>query len=53
MSTGLIIEIGIIFLLICCCCFVHRRVIKALLKHEPMPKAPKWHCWIPKKNRRD
>ena len=21
-------------------------------KHEPMPKAPKWHCWVKKENRR-
>ena len=35
-----------------CCLFVHRRVIKALLKHEPMPKAPKWHCWVKPENRR-
>lgn len=33
MSIGLKIGIGIAILLICCCCFVHRRVIKALLKH--------------------
>ena len=32
MSIGLKIGIGIAILLICCCCFVHRRVIKALLK---------------------
>ena len=24
-------------------CFTHRRVIRALIKHEPMPKAPNWH----------
>ena len=21
-------------------------MIKALIKHEPMPKAPKWHVWV-------
>ena len=31
----------------------HRRVIKALIKHEPMPKAHKWHCWVKKENRRE
>ena len=38
--------------LVLCCLFVHRRVIKALIRHEPMPKAPKWHCWVKKENRR-
>ncbi|WP_294750548.1 hypothetical protein [uncultured Ruminococcus sp.] len=44
----------IILLVICavvaCCCFTHRRVIRALIKHEPMPPAPKWHFWC--KNKR-
>ena len=51
MSTGGIIGI-IIAVLMLCCCFTHRRVIKALINHEPMPKAPKWHCWVKKENRR-
>ena len=51
MSKGTIIVI-IIAALCLCCCFTHRRVIKALIKHEPMPKAPKWHCWVKKENRR-
>lgn len=51
MSTGGIIGI-IIAVLVLCCCFTHRRVIKALINHEPMPKAPKWHCWVKKENRR-
>ncbi len=38
--------------LILCCLYTHRRVIKALVKNEPMPKAPKWHCWVKKENRR-
>ena len=43
----------IVVLVLCACCsFTHRRVIKALLKHEPMPKAPKWHCWVKPENRR-
>lgn len=42
----------IIALLVLCCCFTHRRVIKALFKHEEMPKAPKWHFWMEKENRR-
>ena len=51
MSTRTIIWI-IVALLVVCCCFTHRRVITALVKHEPMPKAPKWHCWVPKDKRR-
>ena len=31
------------------CLYVHRRVIKAVIKGEPIPKAPAWHCWV--KNR--
>ena len=38
--------------LVLCCCYTHRRVIKAAIKGEPMPKAPKWHVWVPKENRK-
>ncbi len=31
---------------------VHRRVIKSLIKYKKLPKAPKWHFWLPKKMRR-
>ena len=51
MSAGTVILIVVAVLLVCCC-FTHRRVIRALVKHEPMPKAPKWHCWVKKENRR-
>ena len=51
MSTGAIIGI-IVAVLVLCCCFTHRRVIRALIKHEPMPKAPKWHVWVKPENRR-
>lgn len=50
MKTGTIILI-IAAVLSVCCLFTHRRVIKALLKHEPMPQAPKWHFWLKEKNR--
>ena len=50
-STGTVIWI-IVALLVVCCCSTHRRVIRALIKHEPMPKAPKWHYWVKKENRR-
>ena len=46
---GKIIAI-VVCLLVLCCLYTHRRVIKALIKHEPMPLAPKWHFWV--KNRR-
>ena len=42
----------IVVLLVVCCLFTHRRVIQALINHEPMPKAPKWHVWVAEKNRR-
>ena len=42
----------IVVLLVLCCLFTHRRVIKALVNHEPMPKAPAWHVWVKKENRR-
>ncbi len=31
--------------LVLCCVYAHRRVIRAVIKHEPMPEAPKWHIW--------
>ena len=31
--------------LMACCVYAHRRVIRALIKHEPLPKALKWHVW--------
>ena len=42
----------VVVLLVLCCLFTHRRVIKALVKREPMPKAPAWHVWLKKENRR-
>ena len=51
MKPGTIVGI-VICALIVSCLFTHRRVIRALIKHEPMPKAPKWHCWVKKENRR-
>ena len=35
------------------CAYTHRRVIKAAINHEEMPKAPKWHFWVKKEDRRD
>ncbi|MBR3343294.1 MAG: hypothetical protein IKQ27_00545 [Lachnospiraceae bacterium] len=32
---------------LCTICFVviHRNVIKAAIKGEPLPEAPEWHKW--------
>lgn len=45
-TIGAIVLVG-------CCLYTHRRVIKAIVKHEPMPKAPSWHIWVKPENRRD
>lgn len=34
------------------CLYTHRRVIKAVIDGEPMPKAPDWHFWVKPENRR-
>ncbi|MBQ9045580.1 MAG: hypothetical protein IJ112_06520 [Oscillospiraceae bacterium] len=41
---------GVCCALTACCLYTHRRVIKAVIKGEEMPPAPKWHFWV--KNRR-
>ena len=51
MNTKLIAGIGC-GLLVGCCLYVHRNAIAAAVKGEEMPKAPKWHCWVPKEMRR-
>lgn len=44
---------GVIALLLAVCClFTHRRVIRAIIKNEHMPKAPEWHVWVKTENRR-
>lgn len=47
-----LIRMAVGALLVLCCGFTHRRVIKAVIKGEEMPKAPAWHCWLPKDKRR-
>ncbi len=46
---------GVIAALVCmlllCFAVVHRRVIIAKIRHQPMPKAPKWHFWVKKEDR--
>ena len=51
MKPGTIILL-VVLVLVACCLYTHRRVIKALIKHEPMPKAPKWHFWVSADKRR-
>lgn len=51
MKAGTIVLI-VILVLVVCCCFTHRRVIKSLMTGSPMPKAPNWHFWVKKENRR-
>ncbi len=52
MKTGVKIGIAVGMAAALGCAFVHRRVIKAMIKHEPMPKASEWHCWVKPENRR-
>ena len=33
-------------------CFATGAEAAAWLKGEPMPKAPKWHLWVKRENRR-
>lgn len=33
-----------------CMAVIHRNVIKAVAKGEPVPEAPAWHTWV--KNRK-
>lgn len=32
-------------------CIIHRHLLRSIAKGGPKMKAPKWHFWIPKKNR--
>ena len=45
------IALIIILLLITVFVYIHRRVIRAFIKGEPMPSAPSWHVWVPESNR--
>ena len=49
MNTAAVIWI-VLALIVACCLFTHRRVIRALIRHEDKPVAPKWHVWC--KNRK-
>ena len=50
MRPGVIILIVVCVLLLCC--LAHRRVIRALIRHEPMPKSPNRHFRVKKENTR-
>ena len=52
MNPWIIVAIVVGVLLICGC-IVHRRVIKAIFTKSPTLKAPKWHVWVKKENRRE
>lgn len=52
MNAGSIVGI-VVVVLVAGCAYTHRRVIKAVINGEPMPKAPKWHVWVKEENRRD
>lgn len=41
----------IVCALVACFVCIHRRVIRALIRHEPMPAAPKWHVWCKDRRR--
>lgn len=46
------IFLAVLIFLIICFLFAHRYVILARIKHESMPKAPKWHTWVKPEDRR-
>lgn len=43
MKTAFKIAIGCAAVSTCCMLVIHRRVIAACIKGEPMPEPPKWH----------
>ena len=51
MSPVLIVVLVIVGLIICSC-IIHGRVIAFFIKNKKLPKAPKWHFWMPAKMRR-
>lgn len=52
MKVGTIIVLSSVCAVTACGLYTHRRVIRALIKGEPMPKAPAWHVWVSEENRR-
>jgi len=51
-DTSMKIFLAVLVFLIICFLYAHRYVIRARIKHEPMPKAPKWHTWVKPEDRR-
>ena len=52
MSPVVIVLLVILGLMICSC-IIHGRVIGFFIKNKYLPKAPKWHFWMPAKMRRN
>lgn len=45
MKKAIGITLGIYAVSVVACAIVHRRVIKAMVKGEPLPEPPAWHVW--------
>ena len=44
-KVGRLLVFACVAFLLGCLVGIHRNVIKACLKGEPMPEAPSWHFW--------
>ena len=42
----------VIGLLAAALCAIHRRAIRAAVRGEKLPPAPRWHVWMKKEHRR-
>ena len=47
MKTFANIAIGVVAGCAVASLIVHRRVVKAIIKGDPLPKPPAWHKWHP------
>ena len=50
-NTHMKIILAVVIFLVICFLYAHRYVILARIKHEPMPKAPRWHTWVKPEDR--
>ncbi|PWJ71127.1 hypothetical protein B0O40_0990 [Ruminococcaceae bacterium R-25] len=50
--SPLLIVLLVILGLMLCSLIIHGRVIAFFIKNKYLPKAPKWHFWMPAKMRR-
>ena len=48
-KTWLAVLIAVLVCLCTCLVYIHRRVIRAAIKGEPMPECPHWHPCLKKK----